>query len=296
MNAVAGFARQGSGLTETDIMTELFTNGPMAACIFAGNDFSAYSTGVLTQTQTITGTDINHAVTLVGWGTDANTNVNYWLVKNSWGPGWGESGYFRIRRGNNDLNFEVGGFAFGTPIFGSTGGPTSCGTTCQNGGELKRDCSCLCNAPWTGTDCATCSRTCGTGGTLDSNTCTCSCSAGFYGEECQIQISSTSQQNSGSVTWVLQDPNFHLGDKLLVSAPLPVGAPIPNPVAVLQDICGAEVFPFQNCPAGPISITTNLDPGDYAALIYRYQGQNEFGNSKGYSIPREQVSPTVTVT
>jgi len=293
VNAVEGYARQGSGLTETDIMTELFSNGPMTACIFAGTDFSAYSTGVLTQTQTITGTDINHAVTLVGWGTDPNTNVNYWLVKNSWGPGWGENGYFRIRRGNNDLNFEVGGFAFATPIFGSTGSPT-CGNACLNGGELKRDCSCLCNSPWTAADCGTCSLDCGSGGTLDSTACTCSCSAGFFGTQCQIQITGTPQ--AGSATWVLQDPNFHLGDKLLVSTPVALGAPIPNPVAVLQDICGAETFPFQNCPAGPITITTNLNPGDYAALIYRYQGQNEFGNSKGYSIPREQVSPTVTVT
>jgi len=291
---VAGYARTGSGLTETDIMTELFTNGPMAACIFAGNDFSAYSTGVLTQTQAIAGTSINHAVTLVGWGTDPNSNVPYWLVKNSWGPGWGENGYFRIRRGNNDLNFEVGGFAFATPIFGTSGGPTSCGTGCQNGGELKRDCTCLCNSPWTGTDCSTCSKSCGTGGTLDSTACTCTCQAGYFGSDCQIQIIGTA--SSGSVTWELQDPNFHAGDKLLVNPPLAQGQAIPSTVSALQDICGAETFPFQSCPSGPISISTDLSPGDYTAWIYRYQGNNEFGNSKGYFIPREQVSPVVTVT
>ncbi|XP_006644365.2 ervatamin-B-like [Oryza brachyantha] len=37
----------------------------------------------------------NHAVAVVGYGT-ASDGTNYWLVKNSWGPAWGEAGYMRI--------------------------------------------------------------------------------------------------------------------------------------------------------------------------------------------------------
>ncbi|KAI4387583.1 hypothetical protein MLD38_000009 [Melastoma candidum] len=47
------------------------------------------------------GTDLNHAVTLVGYGT-ADNGTDYWLVKNSWGTQWGENGYMRIQRGVED--------------------------------------------------------------------------------------------------------------------------------------------------------------------------------------------------
>ena len=41
-----------------------------------------------------------HAVKMLGWGVDAG--VPYWTVMNSWNPYWGEKGYFRIKRGNDE--------------------------------------------------------------------------------------------------------------------------------------------------------------------------------------------------
>lgn len=42
---------------------------------------------------------LNHAVVLVGYGTADDTD--YWIIRNSWGTGWAENGYARIKRGVN---------------------------------------------------------------------------------------------------------------------------------------------------------------------------------------------------
>nr|TKR98080.1 hypothetical protein D5086_0000206660 [Populus alba] len=60
-----------------------------------GHDFQFYKSGVF---KGDCGTNLNHAVTAIGYGTDSD-GTDYWLVKNSWGTSWGESGYMRMRRG-----------------------------------------------------------------------------------------------------------------------------------------------------------------------------------------------------
>ncbi|XP_010521644.1 PREDICTED: ervatamin-B-like [Tarenaya hassleriana] len=56
--------------------------------------FRHYSSGVYDGP---CGTELSHAVTAVGYGTSQKEG-KYWLVKNSWGQGWGEKGYMRIRK------------------------------------------------------------------------------------------------------------------------------------------------------------------------------------------------------
>jgi cathepsin L len=59
--------------------------------------FQYYSGGVLTGS---CGTRIDHAVLAVGYGT--LNGDGYWLVKNSWGTGWGVNGYVYICKGCGD--------------------------------------------------------------------------------------------------------------------------------------------------------------------------------------------------
>ncbi|XP_014233776.1 cathepsin L1-like [Trichogramma pretiosum] len=72
------------------------TAGPIASAIDAlHNSFRFYSEGVFFESECTEALD--HAVLIVGYGSDPR-HGDYWLVKNSWGTAWGESGYFRIKR------------------------------------------------------------------------------------------------------------------------------------------------------------------------------------------------------
>jgi len=67
--------------------------GPIAISVDAS--WHGYEEGVFDGPMSAT---IDHAVVLDGYGTDAASGYDYWLVRNSWGSSWGEQGYIRIRR------------------------------------------------------------------------------------------------------------------------------------------------------------------------------------------------------
>lgn len=81
------------------IKTALMDYGPVATSMGANDNLKMYSGGCF---QDDSNTQINHAVVIVGWD-DTVCEGGSWIVKNSWGDDFGESGYFYIRRGDLHL-------------------------------------------------------------------------------------------------------------------------------------------------------------------------------------------------
>ena len=68
--------------------------GPVSIAVDAAAlGWQLYHGGIL---KSLCGTDLDHGVLLVGYGTESGTD--FWIVKNSWGTTWGEKGYIRIKR------------------------------------------------------------------------------------------------------------------------------------------------------------------------------------------------------
>lgn len=68
-----------------------------------------YSGGILQGDDDCCGPNLNHAVTLIGYGNE--NGVDYWLIKNSWGTNWGEAGLVRIEAHRNCLGMMfLGGY------------------------------------------------------------------------------------------------------------------------------------------------------------------------------------------
>jgi len=124
-----GFAQ---GASEDSIMKEIHDNGPVIVSFatkaipeFIRNNGQSIkkATDVMTINQNkmvqrepassnpkvLPWSHTTHSILAVGWGEDDTPwgSVKYWVVRNSWGKGWGDQGYAKIRRGNNDAAIET---------------------------------------------------------------------------------------------------------------------------------------------------------------------------------------------
>lgn len=88
-----------------EALKEMIVQQPVSTGIVITPNFRFYHSGILTE-DFLRCSDsekkINHSVTLVGYGKVDKKEVasswcsQYWLVANSWGPSWGEQGFFKL--------------------------------------------------------------------------------------------------------------------------------------------------------------------------------------------------------
>merc|ERR1712038_831517 len=81
------------------VMNHVANVGPLSVAVDASS-WSFYGGGVFDGCDYDRNIEINHAVQLVGYGTDSSDG-DYWIVRNSWGKNWGEHGYIRLKRESN---------------------------------------------------------------------------------------------------------------------------------------------------------------------------------------------------
>ena len=83
-------------------------------------------------------TELNHAVIIVGWGF-STTNKLYWIVRNSWGKEWGDSGYAYVLGGENTFGIETDVGFISDKLEKSDADSEELGDKCTcNGNHLKQ--------------------------------------------------------------------------------------------------------------------------------------------------------------
>ncbi|XP_070493949.1 cathepsin K-like [Chironomus tepperi] len=88
-------------------MKDIVANsGPIVVAFHVTSYFQLYSDGIFYDPTCNTKCSVvNHAIVIVGYGTDPVTKNDYWIIKNSWGTSWGKNGYgFIARNKGNQCN------------------------------------------------------------------------------------------------------------------------------------------------------------------------------------------------
>lgn len=88
---------------EDQIKAEIFARGPVTCGMESTLMFLNFTGGRIYEEHLDT-IQRNHVVSLVGWGEE--NGEKYWLGRNSWGEYWGDSGFFKIKMGSDNLGIE----------------------------------------------------------------------------------------------------------------------------------------------------------------------------------------------
>lgn len=114
--------------TVDQIKAAIQTYGPITAGVCAGDGWDGYTGGIFKteESETDCGGGTNHQIILVGW--NDNGGDGYWILRNSWGPGWGIGGYMYI-------GYGISRVGEGTSWVATAADDSSITVTSPNGGE-----------------------------------------------------------------------------------------------------------------------------------------------------------------
>lgn len=84
---------------DAEALKKAVANQPVSVGICASPALQFYHSGVLTDKSCCQ--QLNHGVLVVGYDDAGGKNGAHWIVKNSWGPEWGESGYFKLAQASS---------------------------------------------------------------------------------------------------------------------------------------------------------------------------------------------------
>jgi len=86
------------------MMSEIYLNGPVQGSFLVYPEFQNYQNGVYRHYSS--SNQGRHFIKIIGWGLEPPNDTPYWIVANSWGPLWGENGFFKILRGSDESEIE----------------------------------------------------------------------------------------------------------------------------------------------------------------------------------------------
>lgn len=93
-----GYVDPNEAMPSVDQMkSAIIQYGPLTVGVFVSNEFYGYRNGVFTANAG--GGGINHGVTMIGW----DDSLGAWLIRNSWGSGWGMGGHMYIAYGVSSI-------------------------------------------------------------------------------------------------------------------------------------------------------------------------------------------------
>jgi hypothetical protein len=123
------------------IKTAIFTYGAVMSHVYLQSGFSAYSGGIFEDSMTTCpGPEMTpnpppgfcwesttgHVISLVGWDDNGDEeNSGYWILRNSYGPTFGENGYMRIKYRSAHVACDTAYFVCATPTPTPTSTPTA---------------------------------------------------------------------------------------------------------------------------------------------------------------------------